>query len=312
MTQQVSAEKNGSPTKVQGLIDGLKFLWLELTYKCNLRCVHCYANAQPELPLKGKMSLEDWKTLLRDGRELGCRAIQFIGGEPTLSPHLSTLIPYTRELGYELVEVFTNGTVIGSIKASARLWRILIENQVSLAFSVYSLNPEIHAAVTQEEASLSKTISAIKTALRYRLPVRVGIVEMAVNSKTVEETKQFLVKLGVKSIGTDRIRGIGRGRRYYQLSDPLPFQELCGACWKGKLCVNPDGEIYPCVFSSFYPVGNVNNGLDAALNSDRLRSFRHRVKAETEAKSCYPTNCGPELPCGPECNPYMECGPTKG
>ena len=28
--------------------------------------------------------------------------------------------------------------------------------------------------------------------------------------------------------------------------------------------------------------------------------------------SCYPSNCGPDLPCGPECNPYLNCRPTEG
>lgn len=32
---------------------------------------------------------------------------------------------------------------------------------------------------------------------------------------------------------------------------------------------------------------------------------------ETLMSSCYPDNCTPQLPCGPECNPYLSCEPKE-
>ena len=71
---------------------GLSFLWLEITGKCNLTCTHCYADSGPAGTLQGAMTLEDWTGVIHQASALGCRQLQFIGGEPTLHPDLPALI----------------------------------------------------------------------------------------------------------------------------------------------------------------------------------------------------------------------------
>ena len=44
--------------------DGLSFIWLELTSRCNLECVHCYANSSPHQPLSEGMTRDDWRETL--------------------------------------------------------------------------------------------------------------------------------------------------------------------------------------------------------------------------------------------------------
>src|SRR5580692_1831179 len=88
----------------------LEFAWLELTNRCNLRCIHCYAQSGP---LEGEtdiLSEEDYSLLLKQIHQLGCRKVQFIGGEPTLNKSLPYLIEKARLEGFEFVEVFTNLT----------------------------------------------------------------------------------------------------------------------------------------------------------------------------------------------------------
>ncbi|MGX2995576.1 SPASM domain-containing protein [Streptomyces sp. JNUCC 64] len=66
------------------------------------------------------------------------------------------------------------------------------------------------------------------------------------------------VSLGVRRIGTDRLRQVGRGVR-----ERTPdTSQLCGHCVSGVIAVSPDGSVWPCVFSRWVPVGNV---LNAAL-----------------------------------------------
>src|SRR5262245_34885107 len=87
----------------------LNFLWLELTSRCNLTCVHCYAESGPYADVPDGLSAAEYVTLLDDAAGLGCRRVQFIGGEPTLHPSLASLIAHARSRDYEFVEVFTNG-----------------------------------------------------------------------------------------------------------------------------------------------------------------------------------------------------------
>src|SRR5687767_9735901 len=93
-----------------GKLSGLDFLWLEITLRCNLRCTHCYAESGPGNALSYGADAADWRKTMTQAFHAGCRQVQFIGGEPTLHPSLAELITDARNLGYEFVEVFTNGT----------------------------------------------------------------------------------------------------------------------------------------------------------------------------------------------------------
>jgi organic radical activating enzyme len=282
----------------------LHFIWLELTDKCNLSCIHCYADSTPHLPLHQRMAYGDWKRVLSEAYELGCRNVQFIGGEPAIYPHLSDLIENARSLGYEFVEVFTNGTVL-----TEKLKQVFKRFGVIVAFSFYGSEPTVHEAVTLQAGSYAKTVQSIKWAVENELQVRVAIVETEKNAATIEATKAFLTSLGVTSVGVDRVRGIGRGSRGVQIDSQ--FDELCGKCWDGRLCITPKGEIFPCVFSRFCPVGTIDFGLAAALQGERLSNFRSTVKSKARSSSSCNPQCGPD--CSPAtCNPQTNCNPFCG
>jgi radical SAM protein with 4Fe4S-binding SPASM domain len=53
------------------------------------------------------------------------------------------------------------------------------------------------------------------------------------------------------------------------------MDELCGHCWRGNLCVDPNGNAYPCVFSRFAPVGNfMTDGVKGIVEGRKLKEFR--------------------------------------
>lgn len=288
--------------------EGLDFLWLELTEKCNLQCVHCYAESGPERPIHGKINLDDWLRLLHEAFSLGCRQVQFIGGEPTIYPRLPDLIEAAHSLGYELIEVFTNGTHFTS-----KLKKTFKACQVSVAFSVYSCSGKVHDAVTLGPGSLTKTLESIRWTLESGLPIRAGIIDVGINSDTVEDTRNFLTELGIPVVGVDRLRGVGKGAVSSNAAESQ-MDELCGECWKRKLCVTPSGDAFPCVFSRFCPVGNVTEGLANVLKADKLLAFRSKMMSMTYSQEalCYPErSCSPATRCTPEyCNPrYDVCNP---
>lgn len=84
----------------------LSFLWLEITGKCQLACGHCYADSGPR-GTHGVMRTSDWFRVIDEARELRVPATQFIGGEPTLHPHLPKLVERAVASGIE-VEIYSN------------------------------------------------------------------------------------------------------------------------------------------------------------------------------------------------------------
>ena len=59
-----------------GVITGI---WAELTGKCQIACLHCYAGSGPD-GTHGTMTSERWETTLADAAALGARTACFIGG----------------------------------------------------------------------------------------------------------------------------------------------------------------------------------------------------------------------------------------
>lgn len=81
-----------------------------ITRRCNLKCVHCYAHAK-DLSFKNELSTKEGKMLLDDLSQFGVPVILFSGGEPTIRKDLPELAAYAVSKGMRAV-ISTNGTLI--------------------------------------------------------------------------------------------------------------------------------------------------------------------------------------------------------
>lgn len=81
-----------------------------MTRRCNLKCVHCYAQAK-DIEFENELSTEEGKALIDDLAQFGSPVILFSGGEPTMRKDLPELAAYAREKGMRAV-ISTNGTLI--------------------------------------------------------------------------------------------------------------------------------------------------------------------------------------------------------
>lgn len=285
------------------LLGGLEFVWLEITPRCNLQCQHCYVSASPWMKDPGSV---DWNWAIDESYRLGCRKIQFIGGEPTLHPQLGSFVSRAQSIGFEFIEVFSNLMAV-----SDQLLERFLECGVNVATSFYSWDPEIHDLITGSKGSFGRTLSGIRRVLAHGIPLRVGLILMESNKHEAGRTMSFLADLGIDRgrIKIDEVRPVGRGQSLAQFEGQ--DEALCGSCWQGKLAISYDGSVYPCVFSRYVSLGNVNQDkLSDMLSSEKLKEFRTRIhRLERERKMCGP-NCDPDLPPGPgTCNPSAGCTP---
>ncbi|WP_324164559.1 radical SAM protein [Amycolatopsis sp.] len=275
----------------------LTFLWLELTGRCQLECVHCYADSSP-VGTHGTMAVSDWKRVINEAGEMGVRTVQFIGGEPTLHPHLSELINHALSRAVA-VEVFTN-----LVHVTNELWQTFAQPGVSLATSYYSDDPAQHAAITGRP-SHARTRANIAKATELGIPLRVGVVDLS-GDQHAEQARGELMSLGVPVIGYDRLRQVGRGVR----DQGETAKQLCGQCGHGSAAVLPDGTLSPCVMSRWVSVGNVQQeplrevvaGLPAARFGLTSQGMPATVGVTTAQGNCTP--CGPQGNCYPiHCHP---------
>ena len=291
----------------------LKFLWIELTNKCNLECTHCYANSSPKWVDTNPISLSKYQEILTNARENGCEAIQFIGGEPVLNKLLPDLIDFSKSLGFSFVEVYTNLVAIQDSLISK-----FKQHDVKVATSIYSSCSEIHDKVTLRTGSWFKTVSNIKKLVNAGVDLRASFIEMEVNQGEYEKTVNWLKTLGLTNFSHDEARQFGRQNQ----TRKCDMGELCGECSKGTLCVDPSGKVFPCIMSKSWQVGNIiEQSLAEILTSIELQNTRKDIYLHTLGRldvtnmgGCNPSSnhpCNPDQggPCNP-CSPNGHCGPN--
>lgn len=280
----------------------LDFLWVELTSHCNLRCIHCYAEAETctEKRHFPTLSTEDIKRVIDDAVLLGCREVQFTGGEPTLRSDLKELIEHARTKGLE-VEVFTNGNLLDE-----SMIKFLSEKKVNVAMSIYSHKAETHNAITRVPGSFEKTLESLKLLLAYEVPTRCAIVAMKQNEDELEETSYFLSRLGVLNRPPDPIRPTGRGKgmefwpekyglrtvqtkpEFFVSRENYDRNRWWNSCWYGKAAVTASGEVIPCVFARKQVVGDIRRqSLSEIVKGERMLSLWSLTKDHVEVcKDC--------------------------
>ena len=81
-----------------------------VTRRCNLKCVHCYAHAK-NTSFDNELSTDQGKQLIDDLADFGSPVMLFSGGEPLVRKDLPQLAAYAVEKGMRAV-ISTNGTLI--------------------------------------------------------------------------------------------------------------------------------------------------------------------------------------------------------
>ncbi|MFO7496266.1 MAG: 12,18-didecarboxysiroheme deacetylase [Desulfobacterales bacterium] len=86
-----------------------------VTRRCNLKCVHCYAQAK-DIAFNNELTTQAGKKLIDDLAGFGVPVLLFSGGEPMVRPDLPELAGYAVQMGMRAV-ISTNGTLITREKA---------------------------------------------------------------------------------------------------------------------------------------------------------------------------------------------------
>jgi hypothetical protein len=196
-----------------------------------------------------------------------------------------------------VVEVFSN-----LVHVTPQLWNTFMPPGVRLATSYYADNADQHELITTRSGSYSRTKANITEAVRRSIPIRAGIIDIRDGQRT-EQARAELAGLGVDNVHVDRLRQVGRGVR-----DLAPaVSPLCGNCAQGVVAVSPNGEVWPCVFARWMPLGNVRNARLSEIVVSPAMSRAQTELAPAVQSICNP-RCCPNSMCDPQCSP--SCSPS--
>jgi AdoMet-dependent heme synthase len=269
---------------------------LDITYRCNERCVHCYLDHDDH----GEMTTAEIKDILDQLSDAGVFFLTLSGGEVLMRRDFFAIVEHARRLLFN-VKVKTNGVMIR--EAEAKRIRELGVEQVQI--SVYSHRAEIHDAITKLPGSLKRTIEAIRFLKSQGLKVVIANVLMVSNLFDNAGVMALAKELGVsytldptitpkmdgdRSILALRIPGselkqvftseelVGDVEEFCapppppgeDVMDGLPCSAGHTACY-----ISPYGDVFPCVQFPL-PSGNLRQQkfLDIWQNSPQLKDVR--------------------------------------
>jgi len=167
----------------------------ELTFRCNLRCVHCYCN----LPLNDQDAIEKELTseevfhIFDQIAEAGCLWLLLTGGEPLVRKDFLEIYTYAKKKGF-LINLFTNGTLI-----TPKIADYLAEwppHEVEI--TLYGATKEIYEKLTGIPGSFKCCQRGIELLLERKIPLGLKTMVMTLNRNEFSNIKEYAEGLGVK------------------------------------------------------------------------------------------------------------------
>jgi len=87
-----------------------KYLYYELTRRCNQRCVQCFNNSR--FALEGELGTAETLAVIERFKAQGGTELQLTGGESLLRKDIRTILSKVEELSFERVILSTNGMLL--------------------------------------------------------------------------------------------------------------------------------------------------------------------------------------------------------
>ena len=199
------------------LICGNKELWVpyyvsaELTKKCDLRCVHCYAEAGP--PDVDELSTERWFDILDEFCNLGTLTVNLTGGDPLAHPDFFNVLDFCE--GKFHVIVSTSGYRIDEDTARKLSHYTCIE---TIQVSLDGPDPKTHNAIRGKKDSFERAVTAIQLLSDLETEIHIAMVVLPLNEDKIEETILLAKQLGADVFGAGKIYSMGRAKGKYPLS----------------------------------------------------------------------------------------------
>lgn len=186
-------------------ISGAPFLvvW-DVTYACNLKCKHCYANAG--VPLENELTTEESKQAIDKLDRASVPIIAFSGGEPLVRKDFLELAKYAHDKGI-YVAVATNGTLITKSKAREMKEAGIQFTQISLD----GASAETHDSFRGIKGVYEKTMQGIKNCVDEGFFVNVATTATKYNYMEIPKIVDLCEELGVNWFMLYNFIPTGRG-----------------------------------------------------------------------------------------------------
>jgi len=245
------------------------YAMIELTYGCNLRCVHCY---NPTHLAQGELLKEEVNHIIDQLAGQGCVDLAFSGGEMLTRRDALEIVAYAKGKGFA-VTLLSNATMITSDTAD----RIHALQPKAVEISMYGATQETYEQVTRIPGSFPLFLRGVRLLREREVPLVIKMPVMTLNQHEVHQAKALVEGWGIKFVYCSEIfprvdgsleplqyriapQDVVRldheyGQLGWRAEGGGEQQGTCGArhglfdcaCGKNSLAVTPYGHLNLCV-----------------------------------------------------------------
>lgn len=276
------------PPLVKSPTPSLRYLELQITNRCNIRCKHCYINI-PTLPSNSFITKEGYRGFKKEKKgyfdknfsELSVKQIYNIlkefeymqglrvlitGGEPLIHSKFVEINEMLPEFSIRKV-LFTNGVLLNKEKI-----KNLKVNEIQI--SIDGLK-NAHDSL-RGTGSFKKAMNAVRLALNHNFHVSIATMIHPGNIEDLDKMEKLFKKIGIKEWIVDIPCITGRlkenmdsqikpeeGGKYlrYGYGSGIHLSSSGFACGLHLMAVTAEGKAAKCTFYSDTPVGEIKEGL---------------------------------------------------
>jgi radical SAM protein with 4Fe4S-binding SPASM domain len=253
------------PTLKQAPEPSLRYLELQITDACNLRCKHCYIGDARQ----NELTPEQVEKVLHEFEKMQGLRVLITGGEPLVHKNFHEINEKLPDFFIRKV-LFTNGVLLNREKL-----KILKIDEIQV--SVDGLEPA-HDRL-RGNGTFKHTLEAMKLALDAGFDVSVSTMVHQYNRADFDSMEQLFKGMGIKDWTVDIPCTTGRlknnaelyvspeeGGKYlgYGYGNGLHSSTEGYGCGLHLMAVMADGGIAKCSFYGAQPVGTVDHGLQTA------------------------------------------------
>lgn len=264
---------------------------IDITGKCNYRCVHCYHTF--EQYSEDLLSESNFEALFKKLYGLGVFILTISGGEPFIRKDILKILECAKKYDF-VVQILTNGYFL----EEAIIKEIAASNVCKLSFSYYG-SEEIHNQITNKKDAHVKLMNAIELCIKYNISYELKFILLNDNVDEFDEYVSLCNRLGLRvlfepclipkldgdnsnfqhKLGFEKYKKFMRlhMQYFYNGADITQYSEKCINCSAGKYGLYCDhmGKIYPCVSYREY-LGDWTDIEEIWSKNEKLKEIRDR------------------------------------
>jgi radical SAM protein with 4Fe4S-binding SPASM domain len=159
---------------------------IDLTYRCNLKCGHCYGVCEPD---KNELTTHEVFRILDEMKQAGCLWLLLSGGEPLVRKDFREIYTYAKKEGF-LITLFTNGTLL----TPELVTRLREYPPFSVEVSLYGISRQTYESVTGVTGSFERCMRGINLLLEHGLPLKLKTMVVTLNHHELWQIKKYVEK----------------------------------------------------------------------------------------------------------------------